>query len=183
MKSMKYYFDTEFIEKPQKIDLISIGIVSEDGRELYLVNSECRTIEADDWVRKNVLYTMFEYIGDGLECGFNCDCENVLTKKEIANEILKFIGYDSKPEFWAYYADYDWVVFCWLWGRMIDKPEHFPFYCKDLQQEIDALNLNKEKIIKLFPQENIHNSLDDARWVKKVCEYIESIEESEDEEI
>jgi hypothetical protein len=29
---MKYYYDTEFIEDGRTIDLISIGIVAEDGR-------------------------------------------------------------------------------------------------------------------------------------------------------
>lgn len=32
---MKYFLDTEFIEAPNHLDLISIGIVAEDGRELY----------------------------------------------------------------------------------------------------------------------------------------------------
>ena len=30
---MKYWMDTEFIERPYTIDLISIGLVAEDGRE------------------------------------------------------------------------------------------------------------------------------------------------------
>jgi hypothetical protein len=29
---MKYFLDTEFIEQPNTIELISIGIVAEDGR-------------------------------------------------------------------------------------------------------------------------------------------------------
>ena len=44
----------------------------------------------------------------------------------------------DKPEFYAYYADYDWVVFCWLFGRMVDLPEGFPMYCIDLKQELDS---------------------------------------------
>lgn len=89
------------------------------------------------------------------------------TRKQIAEEIREFVGwkqggfhitskdscnaaikeYDLKelkpndwyptPEFYAYYADYDWVVFCWLFGRMIDLPKGFPMYCKDLKQELD----------------------------------------------
>lgn len=41
------------------------------------------------------------------------------------------------PEFYAYYADYDWVVFCWIYGLMIDLPKGFPFYCRDLKQMLD----------------------------------------------
>lgn len=35
---MRYFFDTEFYEDGKTIDLVSIGIVAEDGRELYAVN-------------------------------------------------------------------------------------------------------------------------------------------------
>ena len=85
------------------------------------------------------------------------------TNKEIAKEILIFSsnGYFNegntgipfeemkkyeltgkhKPEFYAYYADYDWVVFCWLFGKMIDLPKGFPMYCRDLKQDLDnAIN-------------------------------------------
>ena len=31
---MKYWMDTEFITAPYSIDLISVGLVAEDGREL-----------------------------------------------------------------------------------------------------------------------------------------------------
>jgi hypothetical protein len=38
---MKYFLDTEFIEDGKTIDLISIALVAEDGREIYLCNSDC----------------------------------------------------------------------------------------------------------------------------------------------
>ena len=31
---MKYWIDTEFIERPYTIDLISVGLVAEDGRRV-----------------------------------------------------------------------------------------------------------------------------------------------------
>lgn len=67
---MNYFFDTEFIEGMHKplfgkkrhfIDLISIGIVSEDGRELYAVSKEfdVKKAYANDWVRENVVLPIF----------------------------------------------------------------------------------------------------------------------------
>ena len=52
---MLYFLDTEFIEHPNTIQLISIGIVSEDGREYYAVSSEFNYDDADEWVKENVL--------------------------------------------------------------------------------------------------------------------------------
>ncbi|WP_100458737.1 3'-5' exoribonuclease [Mycobacteroides abscessus] len=52
-----YCYDTEFLEDGRTIDLISIGIVCEDGREYYAVNSEADwdRIRKDDWLMDNVV--------------------------------------------------------------------------------------------------------------------------------
>src|SRR5712692_5468086 len=51
---MKYFLDTEFIEDGRTIDLISIGIVAEDGRELYLQSADFDPFKASKWVIENV---------------------------------------------------------------------------------------------------------------------------------
>src|SRR5712675_2913217 len=52
---MRYFFDTEFYEDGKTIDLISIGIVAEDGREFYAVSQDAQLHRVSDWVRSNVL--------------------------------------------------------------------------------------------------------------------------------
>ena len=61
---MKYFIDTEFIEgfhKPMSgkrrhfIDLISIGIIAEDGREYYAISKEYNYDDASNWVKENVI--------------------------------------------------------------------------------------------------------------------------------
>jgi hypothetical protein len=51
----RFFLDTEFIEDGQTIELISIGVVSDDGHELYLCNSDCDLSRSGDWVRAHVL--------------------------------------------------------------------------------------------------------------------------------
>ena len=71
--------------------------------------------------------------------------------------------------FYAYYADYDWVVFCWLFGRMIDLPKGFPMYCVDLKQELDTIgNPNIDHLT----QDNEHNALEDAKWNRELHQFI-----------
>lgn len=41
------------------------------------------------------------------------------------------------PTFYGYYADYDWVLLCSLFGAMMKLPKGFPMYCVDLKQELD----------------------------------------------
>ena len=59
---MRYYLDTEFLEGTQRsffgktkptIDLISIGIVSEDGREYYAISKDFNLKEA--WNRYDIV--------------------------------------------------------------------------------------------------------------------------------
>ena len=52
---MRYFYDTEFIENGSTIDLVSIGIVAEDGREYYAVSTDADHTKANKWVRKHVL--------------------------------------------------------------------------------------------------------------------------------
>lgn len=151
---MKYFLDTEFIEYPGCIDLISIGIVAEDGRTFYVENSDVDWSKASQWVLDNVK----SKLGNG---------EVAYSKKEIAGLILEFIGTD-KPSFWGYYADYDWVVFCWLFGTMMELPKGFPMYCNDIKQLCNSLG-NPQ----LPKMEGVdHNALDDAKHHKKCYEFL-----------
>lgn len=150
---MKYFYDTEFIEDGKTIDLISIGVVSEDGRTYYAISNEFNAKKASQWVVDNVLLKLN-------------DNETRKSRLEIKNDLLEFIGND-KPEFWAYYADYDHVALCQLFGKMIDLPKGWPMYTRDLKQFLDSMG--NPKIPK---QENEHNALDDALWVKQTYDMI-----------
>lgn len=52
---MRYFYDTEFIDDGRTIELISIGMVSEDGREYYAVSTAFDPQQAGPWVRQHVL--------------------------------------------------------------------------------------------------------------------------------
>lgn len=158
---MKYFYDTEFIEDGKAIDLISIGIVTEDGREYYAISNEFDAMKADAWVVENVL--------DKLET----DEKLYKSKKEIRDDIIAFVGED-KPELWAYYADYDHVVLCQLFGRMINLPRNFPMYTRDIKQLCDELGNPK------LPEQGKgeHNALDDAKWNQTAYKFLQKRIES-----
>ena len=48
---MKYFYDTEFIDNGRTIELISIGVAAEDGREYYAISTEFNPERAGSWVR------------------------------------------------------------------------------------------------------------------------------------
>lgn len=268
---MKYFLDTEFIEGTQKkwfgktkptIDLISIGIVSEDSREYYAISKDFNlkeawnryqikplkgiyfstdyfgmfngfyTMEKEYWIRENVLRPIY-YEMIGKDISFH-DYDKYFTykrfkklleshgktNKQIAAEVKDFISqkkllntpsddfathelkstYEGRmkvvensfglPEFYTYYGAYDWVVFCWLFGKMIDLPKGFPMFSWDLKVMLDDYvdKVNSGRSDELMPkvsiksikennprypkQSNEHNALDDARWNKELYNFL-----------
>ena len=146
---MKYFLDTEFIEggRDYPVTLISIGIVAEDGRKFYGISSEFNEEDANDWVKQNVLPHV-----KGPRYPIS----------QIKASILEFCDLTKycKPEFWGYYADYDWVVFCQIFGTMMDLPKGWPMYCRDLKQFADSLG--NPTLPKHSGTE--HHALADAEW-------------------
>lgn len=168
---MKYYLDTEFIEYPNTIQLISIGIKAEDGREYYAVSSEYDFDKASKWVIDNVVIPIFNEQDKKKMKSIGVDITNFHKYvgqdiSQIRKDILDFVDFpkysDGKPEFWAYYGAYDWVVFCWIFGKMIDLPEGFPMYCSDLKQLSESLGG-----IEMKDPKGEHNALTDAIWNEK----------------
>jgi hypothetical protein len=164
---VKYFLDTEFIENGPQFPLIllSVGIVAEDGRELYLSNADAPLELANDWVKANVI----PHLGGP---------HHRVPITRIGPDILTWVG-DDKPEFWGYYADYDWVVFCQLFGTMMDLPKGWPMYCRDLKQWCDMLGNPK-----LPKQTSIeHNALADARWNFDTWKFLAQIVNGDSEKL
>ncbi len=175
---MRYYFDTEFLEDGNTIELISIGIVADDGRELYLVNRDApwKRIRKHEWLMANVVPGLPQPYGDWrnhMPKRWLCDLDNPAVKgrNAIAEAVKRFLIGGPVPglsrpevELWADYCAYDHVVLCQLFGRMIDLPDGIPMFTNDFQQALRAAGNPP------MPQqaEGLHNALADARHLK-VC--------------
>jgi len=190
----KYFIDCEFIESGPHypIDLISIGIVCEDGRELYLLNYDCDWSRANDWVKENVLsqvpekplpmYGLDESYRQGYWnkgaiadkvaqfCGCTKTHKKNPTPEEIKREVI--VNYTlkpdtPKPEFWGEWCSYDWVVFCQLFGTMMDLPKGFPMRCRDIiQWAEDHLGVSSDLLPPSLETEGNHNALLGAKTVR-----------------
>lgn len=168
---MLYFYDTEFCEDGRTIDLISIGMVCEDGRELYLQNMECQFENASEWVQENVFPHLTDFDIPTLSAVWEHNSSVWMPHNRIGAAVLGFVegrGSNSKPIFWGYYADYDHVALCQLFGTMMDLPKGFPMYTRDLKQWCDDLGNPK------LPDQGKgeHNALADARWNKQVYDFL-----------
>lgn len=148
---MRIWFDTEFYEDGSTIALISIGMVREDGETFYAETALAAEIAGQsEWLRKNVRPHLK---GEPAE----------MFRQDLRKAIVAFAG--DGPEFWAYYASYDWVVLCQLFGTMMDLPKGWPMFVRDVQQWRSELG-NPD----MPAQENEHDALADALWTRATWE-------------
>lgn len=184
---MKFFLDTEFIEgftscfladkERHFVELISIGIIDEGGRSIYAISNEFKKHDANDWVKENVISKLPSKTD-------NPDLYK--SEDEIKHALLEYFGchFESDGpnpgwtapegiEIYGYFSDYDWVLFCSLFGTMMDLPQNFPMFCMDLKQMMVERGLSKEWKQKLCPDpEGEHDALIDAKWNKTLYEKI-----------
>lgn len=151
---MKYFYDTEFVDDGHTIDLISIGIVADDGREYYahLDSYDQRKAEAHPFVSKEVL----PYLGD----------MPTKPRAQVAQEIAEFIKPDEQNELWGFFPAFDHCALAQLFGPMDDLPRHIPMRTNCVAQMADIVNAIALYIEKP-DNDNAHDALADALWTKE----------------
>jgi hypothetical protein len=152
-QNLKYWIDTEFIERPYTIDLISIGLIAEDGREFYAESSEVDWSKASLWTLENVRPQL-----DG----------KGVSREEIGYAVRQFTNGDEHPVFWGYFPAYDWVAFSWLFGNMDELPFHYPQLCLDIKQW--AIELGDPELPHQLGAQ--HHALLDARWTRDAWAFL-----------
>jgi hypothetical protein len=121
---VRYFYDCAFIEDGRTIELVSIGVVAEDGREFYAVSTQFDPSRAIDWVRKHVL--------DKLPPPADKAWRPL---ERIREDLLAFLTAPGEPiELWAWMASYDHVALAQLWGDMRALPRVIPRFTHELRQ-------------------------------------------------
>lgn len=177
---MRYWYDCEFLEDGRTIDLISIGIVAEDGRELYLVNDDADwyRVAQHEWLMANVVPHLPVAVGPmrgllprpAMTLYPDYAHPAVWPRQVIADRVGEFItGGRAENELWAWYGAYDHVALCQLWGRMIDLPPAIPMFTRDLKQE--HVRLGSPPMPKQLDGE--HDALADARHNRLMFDFLE----------
>ena len=121
---MRFFYDCEFIEDGTTIDLVSIGMVDETGREFYAVSTEFDPSRAIGWVRRNVLSQLPSPAHSAWR-----------DRARIRADLLTFLLAPNEPiELWAWMSAYDHVVLAQLWGDMRALPRQIPRFTHELRQ-------------------------------------------------
>jgi hypothetical protein len=146
---VRFFYDTEFIEDGTTIDLVSIGVVDEHGREFYAVSTEFNPTKAGPWVRDHVL----DKLPSPADPAW-CD------RATIKSKLMRFLSRDrERVELWAWFAAYDHVALAQLWGDMPALPRELPRFTRELRQRWE--DVGKPSLPP--PPTDAHDALADAR--------------------
>lgn len=156
---MRYFLDTEFYDDGKSLELISIGIVNQFDDTYYAINSDFEESHFDPWLTKNVK----KYFPERSDPVWK-------PKSQIRDEIKSFITVPF-PQFWCDFGSWDWVIFCHIFGKMLDVPEGYPNHCLDVQQ------WRIQSKLKHFPIVNTskHHALADAKECKAKYDFLERL--------
>lgn len=174
---MKVFFDTEFTGLHQKTTLISIGLVSDDGRTFYAESNAYDEKQVDDWLRENVLAHLrfSEYTSKP-----RLDLEHHAMKGnlyDIRDALYEWLEQWESVEMWSDCYAYDWVLFCNLFGDAMNIPKNVYYIPFDLStllkiKGIDP-DINREEYAGLTGGAAKHNALWDAKVIRACCEKAE----------
>ncbi len=181
---MRVHYDTEFHERGVEypVELISIGLIADDGRELYLVNGELH-LEAllkHEFLMREVvpnlpllLYRDSEDNPSFLDWDYGNEVfeSHVFDRATIRSQLTEFFDNTPSPELWGYCSGYDHVVLAQCFGTMVDMHPRLRFYTNDIAQLALPYKISTDS----FPRHTgvAHNALADARWTKEAHEWLD----------
>lgn len=190
----KVWYDCEFLDDGTQIQPISIGLIAEDGRELYRVlldvdygNELHEKIRTHRWLMENVVphlplsKSVSQSSANNFTWYFDLDTSSLLVvcRRQLRNEVRAFLDATPDAELWAWYGAYDHVMLAQLFGLMLDKPPSMPMWTNDLKQLQVARGVSDEQLEAAVPNEQAHNALADARWTRDAYRYLTSTSEGE----
>lgn len=166
MKNYKNIFlDTEFDENPHGMtDLISVGLVSECGKEYYAELVHSYSFYNDPWLTENVVPHL---TGKQKEADIiSFEVINFLKELSPNTDSSNFI------RLWAWKGTYDWYLMINLLGGFKKVPAFIPKTYFELANHYSILNnlVDPNDILK---SEKNHNALEDAKWNMKLFNNLE----------
>lgn len=154
---MKWFFDCKYVDTGYSVDLVSVGMINERGKEYHAV-------AIDGWSSATMTQEQREIL---LPC-LPYKAQRRL-KRSIALDLLKMTEGES-VEIWGYQCAYPYVCLSQVFGTPDQWPAHWEKYYTDLYQimkhhKISTIELPKMSMAKC-------HALAGASWTRKVYKYL-----------
>lgn len=188
---MLLFMDEEFTRLCKDTTLISLGIVSVDGRKFYAEFDDYDRSQCNDWIKENVINNLS--LEPGPEGSYRVNGNEitmtVFGNKEVIGAWLRIWLFQF--DFIQFVSDvchYDFVLLIDLLtngGTALDLPNNISAVCHDLNMDIarhygiserEAFDKSREEIVMELCGHEVegrkHNALYDAEVIKAIFEEI-----------
>lgn len=183
MTKTRIFLDTEFTGLHQKTTLISIGLISECGRQFYAELTDYDKTQIDEWLQENVINNLYldGYNNEAIlnDWKVQGDTDDVKTGLEV------WLAQFGEVEIWSDCLAYDWVLFNQLFGHAFSIPKnvyYIPFdictlfKAKGIDPDISREDFAKDYLVKVaFQAGKKHNAMWDAFVIRECYHKLESI--------
>lgn len=181
---MKIFFDTEFTGLHKDTTLISIGLISEDGRTFYAELSDYDRTKCDDWIRNNVIKNLhYKKLKDYIPN------YHYGSQVDISVSLQNWFNQFPTVELVSDVCHYDMVLLIDLFGNAFHLPKNVCAACYDINQDIaryynislaEAFDKSREEILYEKYKENAvsgdkHNALYDAKVIREIYQIVNNV--------
>ncbi len=179
---MKIFFDTEFTGLHKNTTLISIGLISEDGKTFYGELKDYDKVQVDDWIKEHVIANT-SYLKESGNMDIASKSYSNLympfsSKTELAEDLKEWLAQFENVEMWSDCLAYDWVLFNDIFGTAFDIPQnvyYIPFdICTLFKLKGIDPDISREEFANMACDEK-HNALHDAKVIKACYEKLEGL--------
>jgi len=173
---MKVFFDTEFTGLHQNTSLISIGLISEDGKTFYAELRDYDKSQLDDWLKENIIantsYLKETGNYDAASKSYDRVYMPISDKEHLAEDLKEWLCQFDTVEIWSDCLAYDWVLFNDIFGHAFNIPKnvyYIPFdICTLFKIKGVDPDINREQFAGI--EGDKHNALHDAKVIKACYE-------------
>lgn len=188
MTTTKFFFDTEFTGLHKNTTLISIGMISEDGKTTFYAElTDYSKEQINPWLQENVIDNLnFKDKEPGIRIepflfgAKSMECKG--TKKQVREWIRGWLDqFSGNKEFVSDVCHYDMVLLVDLLSdTALDLPDNIGAACHDINQDIasfekvdtsKAFDMSREDLLSVLgsPIKGAkHNALYDAKVIRAI---------------
>lgn len=166
----RIFMDTEFTGLHKETTLISIGIVSDCGKEFYSEFTDYDRSQVDSWIQENVIDNLLfnEYDKFNQEMGAITFIKGDST--DIMFALKEWLNRFDKVELWSDCHHYDVVLLHDIFGGAFGMPEHVYYIPFDISTVFKIYGIDPDISREAFIDEPIkgqkHNALYDSKVIR-----------------
>ena len=184
---IRIFMDMEFTGLHQKTSLLSIALLTEDGKAFYREMSDYVHDEhITDWMKDNVMPNLGWASSDPDEA--DRAARSTITMFQLRNQLEEWFGQlplssGEQIEIWTDVGSYDWVLFNSIWDNALNKPDYIHYIPRDIATFFHVMGLDPDtdrwQFAEMDPSKPKHNALWDAVAISRCYVILDKIREAQ----